>query len=83
MTENEREGMIRQYAAGEITWHAMQERGFDSFVDVLAGLGALGLRQPVVTARRCSVQNSKLTHIDAVYRKGAFVNISCLDIASS
>lgn len=47
MTESDREGMIRQYAAGEITWSAMRERGFDSFLDVLAGLGALGLRQPL------------------------------------
>jgi hypothetical protein len=47
MTDNERETLIRQYAAGEITWRAMQERGFVSYVEVLAGLGALGLRPPI------------------------------------
>jgi hypothetical protein len=47
MTESDRERMIRQYAAGEITWHTMRERGFDSYLDVLAGLGALGLPPPV------------------------------------
>ena len=47
MTESDREEMIRQYAAGDITWRTMRERGFDSFLDVLGGLGALGLRQPV------------------------------------
>ena len=47
MTENERERLIRQYAAGEITWHSLRERGFDTYVDVLAALGDLGLRPPV------------------------------------
>lgn len=47
MTENEREKLIRQYAAGEITWHALQERGFDNYVQVLGALGELGLRPPV------------------------------------
>ena len=47
MTENDREKLIRQYAAGEITWHSLQQRGFDNYVQVLAGLGELGLRPPV------------------------------------
>jgi hypothetical protein len=47
MTDNDKEKLIRQYAAGEITWSAMRERGIDNFVEVLAGLGRLGLRQPV------------------------------------
>jgi hypothetical protein len=47
MPESDKQKMIRQYAAGEITWHTMRERGFDSYLDVLAGLGELGLRQPV------------------------------------
>ena len=47
MIANEREALIRQYAAGEITWHALRERGFDNYVQVLAGLGELGLRPPV------------------------------------
>ena len=47
MTENEREKLIREYAAGDITWRALREKGFESFLDVLAGLGKLGLRPPV------------------------------------
>ena len=39
-----REKLIRQYAAGEITWHALRERGFGDYIEVLAGLGELGLR---------------------------------------
>lgn len=47
MTENERERLIRQYAAGEITWHALRERGFEDYVQVLGALGELGLRPPI------------------------------------
>jgi hypothetical protein len=47
MGESERQALIRQYAAGEITWHSLQERGFENYVQVLAGLGELGLRPPV------------------------------------
>ena len=47
MTENEKEKLIREYAAGEITWHTLQERGFDNYVQVLGALGELGLRPPV------------------------------------
>jgi hypothetical protein len=43
----DRENLIRQYAAGEITWHALRERGFEDYVQVLAGLGELGLRPPI------------------------------------
>jgi hypothetical protein len=43
----EQEALVRKYAAGEITWHDLQERGFDNYVEVLAGLGRLGLRPPV------------------------------------
>ena len=47
MTDNDKEALIRQYAAGQITWHALRERGFDDYIQVLGGLGELGLRQPV------------------------------------
>jgi hypothetical protein len=47
MTEIEREKLIRQYAAREITWHELRERGFDDYVQVLGALGSLGLRPPV------------------------------------
>jgi hypothetical protein len=35
MTETDRERLIRQYAAREITWRELRERGFESFVEVL------------------------------------------------
>jgi hypothetical protein len=47
MTETDKETLIRQYAAGEITWRALRERGFDNYVQVLGALGELGLRPPV------------------------------------
>lgn len=65
MTESDREEMIRQYAAGEISWRSMRERGFDSFLDVLVGLGALGLRQPVAPMQG--------PNVDARQRAGALI----------
>lgn len=47
MAETARDELIRQYAAGEITWRALRERGFDDYVQVLGALGELGLRPPV------------------------------------
>ncbi len=47
MTPKEKETLIRQYAAGEITWHSLRERGFDNYVEVLSGLAELGLKYPV------------------------------------
>lgn len=44
---SDRETLIRQYAAGQITWHELRERGFDTYVEVLSGLGELGLRPPM------------------------------------
>lgn len=43
----EREAMVRRYAAGEISWHELRQSGFDDYIEVLAGLGELGLRPPV------------------------------------
>jgi hypothetical protein len=51
MTENEKEKLIRHYAADEITWRALRERGFDDYVQVLGALGELGLR-PLVAPMR-------------------------------
>ncbi len=47
MPESERQKMIRQYAAGDITWRVLRESGFENYVEVLAALGELGLRPPV------------------------------------
>ncbi len=47
MTEDEKEALLRQYAAGDIGWTSLRGRGFPNYRDVLAGLGRLGLRPPV------------------------------------
>ena len=47
MTDEQKQDLIRQYAAGETTWYALREAGFTNYVEVLAELGELGLRQPV------------------------------------
>jgi hypothetical protein len=47
MIASEREEMIRQYAAGNITWSLLRERGFDNYAQVLGALGQLGLRPPI------------------------------------
>jgi hypothetical protein len=47
MPDPERERLIRQYAAGEMSWRTLNERGFDDYIQVLAALGELGLRPPV------------------------------------
>ena len=45
--ETDKEALIRQYAAGEISWRTLQERGFADYVEVLGALGELGLRPPI------------------------------------
>jgi len=47
MNSDDQDKLLRHYAAGEITWSTLRERGFDNYLDVLAGLGRLGLRPPV------------------------------------
>jgi hypothetical protein len=47
MTENEKEQLVRRYAAGDIAWSTLRERGIENYVDVLASLGRLGLRPPI------------------------------------
>jgi hypothetical protein len=47
MTDDEEDDLIRRYAAGDITWRALQTRGFDNYVQVLAALGERGLRPPI------------------------------------
>jgi hypothetical protein len=42
-----RETLLRAYAAGTVTWHELRERGFDDYIQVLGGLGELGLRPPI------------------------------------
>ena len=47
MTQADRDALIRQYAAGDMTWTELRARGFDNYVEVLGGLGDLGLRPPI------------------------------------
>lgn len=56
MIEGDRETLIRQYAAGAITWHALRERGFDNYVQVLGALGELGLRPPMAAMEGPNVE---------------------------
>ena len=56
MPETERETLIRQYVAGEIAWHALRERGFDTYVQALGALGELGLRPPVASMEGPNVE---------------------------
>jgi hypothetical protein len=55
MTEHKKESLIRQYAAGEIAWSTMRERGIDNCVEVLVGPGRLGLRPTVAPMERPNV----------------------------
>jgi len=59
MTETDKEKLIRQYAAGEVTWHTLQERGIENYVDVLSGLGRLGLRPPIAAMEGPNVEARK------------------------
>lgn len=43
----ERNRLLRDYAAGRISWLELRRRGFADYVEVLAGLGEIGLRPPV------------------------------------
>lgn len=47
MTQPDKEILLRQYAAGEVTWTSLRGRGITNYRDVLAGLGELGLRPPI------------------------------------
>lgn len=47
MTHSEKETLLRRYAAGDVTWTSLRARGIESYREVLAGLGELGLRPPV------------------------------------
>jgi len=47
MSPTETESLIRQYAAGELTWHTLRERGFDNYLEVLAALAEHGLKYPI------------------------------------
>ena len=59
MADIDKEKLIRQYAAGKITWHALRERGFEDYVQVLAALGEFGLRPPVAAMEGPNVEARK------------------------
>jgi hypothetical protein len=56
MDDREKQKLIRQYAAGEISWHTLRERGFEDYVQVLGALGELGLRPPIAAMRGPNVE---------------------------
>jgi hypothetical protein len=49
MISLEKEQLLRKYANHQITWSELRECGFEDYIQVLGGLGELGLRAP--TAR--------------------------------
>lgn len=56
MEETEKDRLIRDYAAGRITWHELQQRGFEDYIQVLAALGEAGLRPPVAAMKGPNVE---------------------------
>jgi hypothetical protein len=59
MADSEQESLIRRYAAGEITWHELRERGFEDYVQVLGMLGELGLRPPIAPMEGPNIEARK------------------------
>lgn len=45
--DQRREKLLRDYAAGKVSWSMLRRNGFEDYVAVLGGLGALGLRPPM------------------------------------
>jgi len=43
----DRAALLRGYAEGSVTWRDLREHGFDDYIQVLGGLGELGLRPPI------------------------------------
>ena len=43
----ERGRLLMAYAAGEISWRELRQRGFADYAEVLGGLGEIGLRPPI------------------------------------
>ncbi|MBF0460296.1 MAG: hypothetical protein HQL87_02775 [Magnetococcales bacterium] len=54
--EPNREQSLRHYADGKISWHSLQQQGFANYVEVLSGLGRLGLRPPIAPMEGPNVQ---------------------------
>lgn len=71
MEAQSREDLLRRYAAGDVAWRELQERGFDDYVAVLGGLGALGLRPPIAPMagpNRASRERGRALLRDALQR---------------
>ena len=56
MTETDQQKLIRENAAGEITWSALRKRGFDNYLDALTELGKVGLRPPIAPMKGPNVE---------------------------
>ncbi len=59
MPDAEKTDLLRRYAANAITWRELQERGFADYVEVLGGLGELGLRPPIAPMTGPNVEARK------------------------
>jgi hypothetical protein len=51
-----RDELLRGYAAGSVSWRALQDQGFEDYVQVLAGLAELGLRPPLAAMEGPNVE---------------------------
>jgi hypothetical protein len=40
------ESLVRDYAAGRVSWSIVKQKGLPNYLSVLAALGELGLRPP-------------------------------------
>lgn len=47
LQDSESGALLRRYADGTLDWSSLRRSGIDNYADVLAGLGALGLRPPL------------------------------------
>jgi len=73
MRDSDAEKLIRQYAAGEISWHELRERGFEDYIEVLGALGELGLRPPIAPLAGPNVESRRrgLAMLRAALRQSA------------
>jgi hypothetical protein len=79
MTNDDQDKMLRRYAAGEITWSSLRDRGFDNYLVVLAGLCKLRW-SPRWTAERRRVRTARI-HLVGPFRRIAGSSPVCDDPA--
>lgn len=57
MSDDEKDQLVRRYAAGEISWSMLRRVGLDDFAEVLELLGARGLRPPLASMEGPNVES--------------------------